>query len=175
MNTAEAQHDMRSAYYAGAPGLIVSGLVWLVAGAVAALAQPTSAVIALCVGGAAIHPLAVLLCKALGRSGQHQRTNPLAALALESTGVLLLCLLLPIALSFHRMDLFFPGMLLVIGARYLTFHTLYGLKLYWLCGFTLAGAGLALAMTGAALPIPAFVGGLIELAFGLVLLRVSRK
>ena len=34
----QAQADMRSGYFDGAPGIFVSGLVWLVAGLVAVLA-----------------------------------------------------------------------------------------------------------------------------------------
>lgn len=174
MTIVDAQRDMRAAYYGGAPGLVASGVIWLLAGSLAAAINPKSGVIALCLGGAVIHPLAQLLCKMLGRSGRHQADNPLASLALESTGVLLLCLLLAVAISFYRIELFFPAMLIVIGARYLTFQTIYGLRVYWICGAILALAGLALASANLWLPTVAFITALIEWSFALVIFLQSR-
>ena len=49
-----AQADMRNAYLDGAPGVLVSGLVWLTASVVAALGSEKASVLALLFGGAAI-------------------------------------------------------------------------------------------------------------------------
>ena len=56
-------------------------------------------------------------------------------------------------------------MLLLIGGRYLTFQTLYGLRIYWICGAALCVGGLALALLRAPAPISAFTGAVIELGF----------
>jgi hypothetical protein len=42
-----AQADMRQAYFSGAPGVLVSGLVWLTAGIVAVFGSEKSAVLTL--------------------------------------------------------------------------------------------------------------------------------
>ena len=74
-----------------------------------------------------------------------------------------------------RMEWFFPAMLLVIGGRYLTFQSLYGLRIYWLCGAVLCLAGLALALTKAPAPVSALSGAAIELVFaGLLFARAKR-
>lgn len=74
----------------------------------------------------AIHPLAMLLSKALGRPGKHRADNPLAALALESTFLLFIGLFIAFVVAQVRGDWFYPIMLLIIGGRYLVFATLYG-------------------------------------------------
>ena len=66
-----------------------------------------------------------------------------------------------------RLEWFFPAMLLVIGGRYLTFQTLYGMRVYWFLGAVLCVAGIALALLRAPAPASALTGGLIELVFAL--------
>ena len=53
---ATAQRDMRTGYMDGAPGVLVSGLVWAIAGCVATWLSPQRAVWALFIGGVFIHP-----------------------------------------------------------------------------------------------------------------------
>lgn len=172
---ADAQRDLRVAYCAGGPGVLASAIAWACAAAVAAFVSPRQAVLALFVGGMLIHPLGLLITKALGRSGSHAKGNPLAALALESTILMLLCLPIAWALSLHRLDWFFPAMLLIIGGRYLLFTTMYGLRTYWLLGATLAVAGFALVVLLAPPAAAALTGALIELAFAVYLIGVGRR
>ena len=172
---ADAQRDMRIAYYDGAPGIMTSGMVWLVAGTFAQYASPERGVWVLLIGGMFIHPLAVLFNKALGRSGNHNPANPLAGLAMASTFWMIMCLLLAYAISTVRVDLFFPAVLLIIGGRYLTFATLYGTKIYWVCGAVLALAAFPLVKLNATPAIGAFTGGLIEVAFALAVFASAER
>lgn len=175
MTADEAQRDMRLAYFSGAPGVLASAFAWLVAGFVALGPSPSHAVLALFAGGMLIHPVGVLLCKALGRSGQHAKSNPLGALALENTGWLIFCLPIAYAVSLYNMLWFFPAMLLVIGGRYLTFHTLFGMRTYWVCGAALALAGYLLAASKSQPHVAAFAGSAIEaVVAAAVLLRARR-
>jgi hypothetical protein len=98
----------------------------------------------------------------LGRSGSHDRENPLGHLALEGTVWLLLALALAYGLSVYRVEWFFPALLLLIGGRYLTFQTLYGMCAYWVGGVALAAAGVALAIVGAPVYVGAFSGAVVE-------------
>jgi hypothetical protein len=172
---ADAQRDMRVAYYDGAPGIMTSGMVWFVAGMYALYASPERAVWALLVGGMFIHPLAVLLNKALGRSGKHNPANPLGGLGMASTFWMILCIPLAFAISTVRIDLFFPAMLLIIGGRYLTFATLYGTRIYWACGAALAMAAYPLAKMGATPATGAFAGAGIEVAFAVAVFVTSDR
>ena len=175
MTVDEAQGDIRVAYFSGAPGMFASSIAWLVAGVIALQISTESAVLALFAGGMLIHPVGVLLCKALGRSGTHAKSNPLGALALESTAWLILCLPITYAVSQFNVRWFFPAMLLVIGGRYLTFRTLYGLRIFWACGALLAAAGYLLAVSKSQPHVAAFAGAAVEAAFATaIFLRAER-
>lgn len=172
---AAAQRDMRSAYMGGALGALVSGLVWAVAGCVATWMSPQRAVWALFVGGAFIHPVAVLLVRLLGRTGRHARDNPLGALAMATTAWMVMMLPLAYGVSMLRIELFFPAMLFVIGGRYLCFQLLYGSRLYWLFGAVLALAACALVAVNAPIALSAFTGAAIEAVFAALLLAGARR
>jgi hypothetical protein len=171
----EAQREMRAAYLGGGPGILVSGTVWFIAGCASLWHSPRQAVWTLFVGGMLIHPLAVLLLKALGRPGTHTPGNPLGPLALASTFWMILSLPLAYVASTVNIDWFFPAMLLVIGGRYLTFATIYGTRLYWVFGATLASAAWVLASMHAAPALGAFTGAGIEAVFGAAILASERK
>jgi len=174
MTIAEAQRDMRFGYLGGAPGMFASALAWLVAAFVALYGSPKQAVVTLFIGGMLIHPVGVLLTKILRRPGAHTKGNPLGALALESTFWMIMCLPLAYGASLLRSEWFFPAMLLVIGGRYLTFQTMYGMRAYWACGAALALAGFLLAKNGAPMALGAFAGAGIEFVFSAFIFNAVR-
>lgn len=171
----DAQRDMRHGYYGGAPGVLASALAWCAAGIVAISMSPKYAVLALFIGGMFIHPVGMLIAKALKRPGAHTRGNPLGTLALESTFWMLLCLPLAYAVSLSRPGWFFPAMLLVIGGRYLVFRTVYGMAHYWILGAVLAAAAFALVFLRASPILSAFAGAAIEIVFAAVIFSASRR
>ncbi len=175
MTLAQAQLDMRRGYLFGAPGVLVSGVVWLVAGGVALFVSASSSVLALWVGGALIHPLSTLLARLVGWPGSHTPGNPLARLAGENTVLLILGLILGTAVSTVRLEWFFPAVLLIIGGRYLTFQTLYGVRTYWVCGAGLCAVGLGLGVMGAPVFAGALTGAAVELVTAAVLFRQARR
>lgn len=182
-NFAQAQADMRAAYWHGAFGVLASALAWSIAAGIAASGKPQQAVWALLIGGMFIFPVSMGLARLAGRSGMHQKTNPLGRIAMFSTFGLMAGCALALGVAMLKLEWFFPTMLLVIGGRYLVFTTVYGLRIYWACGLSLAAAGLALGALLAA-PSPelkatgpflgALTGALIETLFGAVLLQQGR-
>jgi hypothetical protein len=174
MTIAEAQRDMRIAYRSGALGMFASATAWLVAGAVSMRWSPERGVWALFVGGMLIHPVAQLLLRASGSSAQHSRGNPMGRLALESTIWMIFSLPLAYAVSRFQMSWFFPAMMLVIGGRYLTFATMFGLRTYWICGGGLALAAYAMVRFNSAPHTSAFVGASIEIAVASYLLLTAK-
>ena len=171
---ASAQADMRRAYRDGAPGVLISGLVWMTAAAVALYGREQLSVLVLLIGGVFIYPLSVLLDKAMGHRGAHSANSPLGALAMAGTVWMLAGIVIAFAMQTQRLEWFYPVMLLVIGGRYLTFQTLYGLKIYWLLGALLCASGLLLGMQLAPVVVGAMAGAAIELIFALVLLLRAR-
>jgi hypothetical protein len=163
--TAEHQADMRLAYYDGAPGVLVSSLIWLTAAAVCQFVGVHKAVWALLIGGALIHPLSLVLTKLLGRSAKTQPGNALAQLAAASTVWLIVCCAFAYGLYLLKPAFFFPAMMAVIGCRYMVFASVFGRAIFWLLGGVLVAAGNFSFLLAAAPALAAAVGGAIELVF----------
>jgi hypothetical protein len=171
----QAQADMRAGYCSGGCGVLASSLAWLAAAIAVLQSSPDQAVWVLFIGGAAIHPVATVLCKLFGGSGKHTRGNPLGTLAFASLLWLIFCLPLAYVVALHRIEWFFPAMLLVIGGRYLSFHMLFGMRVYWLLGLALAAAGYLLGKSLADPMVSAFTGATIEVLFAVYILVVDRR
>jgi hypothetical protein len=170
-----AQADMRFAYFGGASGMFASSLAWICAAIATIQASPRQAIWVLFIGGMLIHPVGVLISKLFGRPGNHSKGNPLGSLAWASTLWLIFSLPLAYAVSLLRIEWFFPAMLLVIGGRFLVFSSLFGMRIYWACGLTLAGAGYFLGQAHASPTLSACAGAAIEGAFAAVILMLNRR
>ena len=175
MNFAAAQKDLHQAYYGGGTGVLVSGVVWCVAGVVALLYSNQTSMLTLFFAGMLIHPLGLLLAKLLKRSGSHRADNPLAHLALESTVILFVGLFLAFVVAQLQVDWFYPIMLLIIGVRYLLFNTLYGSRIYWLLGMVLMLAGTLCIVLEADFMLGAFIGGITEIIFSVIILVQAKN
>ena len=88
-----------------------------------------------------------------------------------------LLLAIPVAFlaSLQRPEWFFVAMLLTIGGRYFVFASLYGMRIYWLCGAVLAVAAFALAALNASSLVAAIVGSVIEFVFAGAVFLVQRQ
>ena len=163
MHLGEAQRDMRRAYVNGGVGIFVSGLVWVAAGLVTLNVDLFSAKATLFFGGMAIHPLSLLLARRVFKRGKVRAPNPMEMLALQSTAFLIIGLFVAYLVSDTHENWFFAIALLTVGARYLVFQTVYGMRLYVVLGAVLiaiAAFALWLALTPA---FVAFCGGMTEI------------
>ena len=166
---------MRYAYYDGAPGVLVSGLVWLIAAVVCQMLGVKQGVWTLLIGGVFIHPLSVLLNKLLGRPGNTGKGNALNQLAMASTFWLIVCCAMAFGLFLFIPLLFFPAMMASIGSRYLIFASLYGMPVYWVMGATLIGAGILALYLGLQPVAAAAIGGAIEVLFALYVFANAKR
>jgi hypothetical protein len=175
MHLREAQRDMRRAYVNGGVGIFVSGLVWVIAGAATFYVDLFSGMAALFFGGMLIHPLSLLLARRVYHRGRAGAPNPLEMLALQSAAFLIIGLAIAYLVSGTYSDWFFAIALLTVGARYLVFQTVYGMRFY-----LILGAGL-IAIAAAALwfgMVPAFValaGGATELLCSAFILVPAKR
>lgn len=165
MTITQAQQDMRYAYHGGGFGVLVSGLVWLLAMVVALGVSDWASMLTLFFGGMAIFPLSVALSKLFGRPGRHGAGNPLGTAAIESLAILFVGLFVAFASARFGHFFFYPVMLLAIGSRYMGFNTLYGNRLYWLLGALLMAAGALLLMLKAPPWQGAASGAVLEITF----------
>ncbi len=176
MDMRDAQKQMRFAFVSGAPGALVSGLVWIIAGLIAKFHSFQFSILALFFGGMLIHPLSILISSQVNKSKTDTKDNPFVKLALEGTIFLFVGLFIAFTLSRSRPELFYPIMLLIIGARHLTFQTIYGLKTYWILGGVLLALGVFFVQQST-IPtyLVAMAGGIVEVLFAFYLFKGNKK
>ncbi len=174
MKVQEAQGDMRDAYMCGGSGVLISGIIWVIAGVTAIYATNQISFMVFFFGGMLIHPLSVLLDKLFNRRGKHSKENPLANLALESTVLLFIGLYLVYLLFELEPNWLFPIMLFFIGARYLIFQSIYGLKIYWILGLILIGMGFFGLNSNQPFYTFGIIGGVVELIFSILIIRRAK-
>ncbi|MGH6696741.1 DUF7010 family protein [Sphingopyxis sp.] len=166
-----AQQDLARAYASGAPGVLVSGLVWLIAGTVWQLHGTMAAFAALFIGGMAIHPLAVLIERIVFRGPKATIGKALETLAIEATIPLFVGVLVAWILLVRAPDLAIPVFAAIVGARYFLFRTMCGEMAYWVLGGAILLVA-ALALFGIALPVNlGFLVGIVELIAAAWILR----
>ncbi len=175
MTVIEAQEDMRKSYFGGGPGALVSGIIWLTSGITALMSTAQISVLVFFFGGMLIHPLGIVLSKALNRSGKHKTGNPLSSLALESTFLLFIGLFIAYFVLQIRPDWFFSIMILIIGARYLIFSSIYGMRIYWAFGTTLILSGIVGFLFNSSFYIIGLIGGIIEILFSIIILYLEKN
>ena len=173
--TKEQQTEMRHAYYDGAPGILVSGLVWITAAVVCHVLGIHKAVWTLLIGGVFIHPIGTLVEKALGRPAKTDKANALNQLAAASTVWLILCCAMAYGLFLLKPELFFPAMMATIGCRYLVFATLFGRTVYWVFGGSLIAAANLVFFSAVPPAVAAGICGLIEILFAFLVFSKASK
>lgn len=175
MNFLEAQEDMRRSYFGGGPGAFASGIVWLTAGIVALISTKQISVLVFFFGGMLIHPIGIVLSKALNRSGKHKKRNPLSHLALESTCMLFIGLFIAYLTLQIRPNWFFSIMILIIGGRYLVFSSIYGMRIYWVFGAILILSGVNGFLFNTPFYLIGLIGGIIEILFSIIIVFIEKR
>ena len=171
MKIAMAQRDISAAYVGGAPGVFVSGVVWLIAGVVKQSESATVAFAVLFFGGMLIVPASLLIARKVFGAVTVSTENPFQRLGFEGTIMLFAGIIIAYALLSAAPELAFPALALAIGARYFAFRTIYDEPIYWALG-----GSLAIVATLQMLGLVAFstnfllVVGALECAFSAVLL-----
>jgi hypothetical protein len=170
MRISDAQKEMRSRFVGGFYGQLVSGILWIVSASLATWSSPRASITTLVVGGFFIFPLAELLVRIGGTKQSLSADNSLRELGMQVAFVLPASMPLLAPVGLYRLNWFYPAMMVLLGAHYLPFVFLYGMRhfaalavllisggifiaLYWSASFS-AGAWL----TGANLLVFAFVG-----------------
>jgi hypothetical protein len=166
MQVADAQREIRTVYLNGAVGSLVSAVLWLKSAALATWMSPRAGILVLVVGGMFIFPVTQLLLKLMGRPARVGRDNPLPGLAMQVAFTIPLTLPVVAGATLHRLDWFYPAAMLIVGAHYLPFIFLYGMRHYAVIAGALIGAGLMLGMYGPrGFALGGWLGGALLLAF----------
>lgn len=174
-NLSEAQRDMRNGYANGSIGIIVSGIVWSLSSFSTYYYSTSIGIWTLIIGGMFIFPVGVLIEKLMGLPGSHQKDNPLGKLAMEGTLWMIMCIPLAYGLSLVKAEWFFQGMMMIIAGRYVTFASIYGMRLYWGLGALLGVSAYLLFSLRASDFTSALAGGIIEITMGIAFYIVFRN
>jgi hypothetical protein len=176
MLIADAQRESRTVYVGGFVGQLVSAAIWFASAAVATFVNPVTGFWTLAVGGAAIFPLTQALLRLAGRPAALSRQNPLGNLAMQVAFTVPLVLPVAAAAALYRQGWFYPACLVIVGAHYLPFVFLYGMKTFAALAAALVGAGFAL---GFLMPdevvLGGWVGGAVLGTFAVALLIAYKK
>ena len=147
MQIEEAQCEVRRRFVGGFYGQLVSGLVWLASAVCGTWVGHPPAMAVLVIGGFAIFPLTELLVR-LGGEKSALKDNPLSALGMQVAFVLPLSMPLLVPIVQYRPGLFYPAMMILLGAHYVPFVFLYGMKHFAALAAMLLAGGVFIALTG---------------------------
>ncbi|MDY7539686.1 hypothetical protein QN372_08100 [Undibacterium sp. RTI2.1] len=173
--TQEQQQEMRHAHYDGAPGVLVSGLVWIAATLVCYQLGIDKAVWTLLIGGVFIYPISLVVTKAIGRPAKTSKDNALNQLGMASTIWLILCCAMAYGLFLLKPALFFPAMMATVGSRYLIFASIYGRSIFWVIGVSLIVAANLVLFAAVTPVLAAGLGGLVEVLFAFLVFSKASK
>ncbi len=172
MLIADAQRELRSAYYGGFVGQIVAGLIWAFSAAVSTWVSPGLGMAALFFVSMGLFPLTQLILRLMGRITQLSPGNTLNQLGAQIAFTVPIGFILVGAATLHQQNWFYPASMVIVGAHYLPFIFLYGM---WQFGI-LAGA---LILGGAGLGLygpPVFsLGGWVSAAAFIIIAFVLRS
>ena len=170
MNISDAQRDVRMVFLGGFAGQLVSGILWLLSAALATFYTINSAILVLVLGGIFIFPLTQLTLRLMGRRASLGKEHPMNQLAMQVAFTLPLNLLIVLAATLYRLNWFYPAFMIALGAHYLPFVFLYGMRQFAVLAAVFIAAGVIIGMyfsrsfslggwyTGVVLLIFAFVG-----------------
>jgi hypothetical protein len=175
MTIAEAQAENRAVFLGASVGQFVSSAVWLASAALATWGSRGQAMLALVLGGTFIFPLTMLVLRLLGQRRTLSRENPLSFLAMQVAFAIPLAIPLVLAATAYKPEWFYAGFLIVVGAHYLPFVTLYGLPVFAIGGGLMAAAGIVLpGLKPAEFALGGWVGGILLAVLGVTLGVIHR-
>ena len=169
MHIIACQREMRSAFLGGFAGQLVSGLIWLIAAAISGLVSATVGMAALFFGSMLIFPLTQLLLRLIGRPARVSPENRLWALGTQVAFIVPIGFLLVGAATLYQETWFFPAALILVGAHYLPFITLYGMRMFGILAAAMVIVGAGLALYGPPVfALGGWLGGALMILFGFV-------
>jgi hypothetical protein len=162
----DAQREVRSVYVGGFWGQLVSSVIWLVSAALGTWVTPKASILTVVIGGFFIFALTQMLLRLSGRRASVSRENPFNSLGMQVAFVLPFSMLLLVPVGLYKLNWFFPALMILVGAHYLPFATLYGMRMFlFLAGILIVmGVVIALRFSGT-FSLGAWVAGLALFAF----------
>ena len=166
MDIQDAQRESRSVYIGGFWGQLVSSVIWLVSATLGTWVSPKASILTVVIGGFFIFPLTQMLLRLSGRRASVGRENSFNSLGMQVAFVLPFSMLLLVPVGQLRLNWFFPALMILLGAHYLPFATLYGMRMFLVLAGILIVMGVVIALWfSRTFSLGAWVGGLTLFAF----------
>jgi len=146
MDIQDAQREVRSVYVGGFWGQLVSSIIWLVSAALGTWVSPKASILTIVIGGFFIFPLTQLLLRLSGRRASVSIGNPFNSLGMQVAFVLPFSMLLLVPVGQFRLNWFFPALMILLGAHYLPFASLYGMRIFLFLAGILIAMGVVIAL-----------------------------
>ena len=146
MTISDAQREIRRRFVGGFYGQLVAGILWLASAFLAVWSGPRASITMLVVGGFLIFPATELLIKTIGERGRVSSANALQSLGMQVAFVLPLSMPLLLPVGLYRLNWFYPAMMVLLGAHYVPFVFLYGMRMFAVLAAFLVGGGILIAM-----------------------------
>lgn len=157
----DAQREVRTVFLGGFWGQLVASSIWLASAAFAVWVSPRAAIFAAVLGGFFIFPLTQLLLRLSGRRVSLSSGNPLWYLGMQVAFTLPLSMLLLAPVTAFRLNWFYPALMILVGAHYIPFTFLYGMRMFLPLSAILIGGGVVIALYfSTAFSLGGWVGGL---------------
>lgn len=169
MQIADAQREVRTVFLGGFMGQLVSSTLWAASAALATWSTPRLAIIVLVIGGFFIFPSTQLGLRLIGRAGRLPPANTMGELGMQAAFTLPLSLPIVGAAALYRLDWFYPAFMIALGAHYLPFVFLYGMRMFYGLAGVLVGAGFVIGRFGVgAWHVGAWTTAAVLLAFAFI-------
>ena len=146
MEIKECQREMRFAFLGGFAGQLVSGIIWIAAAAASTWLQPGIGMAVLFFGSMLTFPLTQGVLYLMGYPAKTSPQNQLWGLGNQIAFTVPVNFLLVGAATLHQTNWFFPAAMIVVGAHYLPFMTLYGMKMFAILTVILVLTGTSLGL-----------------------------
>lgn len=145
MDIQDAQREVRSVYIGGFWGQLLYSIIWLASAALGSWVTPKASILTIVIGGAFIYPLIKILLRWSGRPASLSKENPFNFLGMQVALVAPFSMLLLIPVALYYLNWFFPAVMILVGAHYLPFATLYGMRMFLFLSGILMAEGLVVA------------------------------
>ena len=145
MDIDDAQREVRSVYIGGFWGQLVSSVIWLASAALGTWVSPKASILTVLIGGFFIFLLTQILLRLSGRRASVSKENPFHSLGRQVAFVLPFSMLLLVPVGLYNLNWFFPALMVLLGAHYLPFATLYGMPMFLFLAGILIAAGVVIA------------------------------
>ncbi len=155
---------------------MVQPLLWLISCTLASWISWRAGITVFIVGGMFIFPVTQVVLRLTGRPASLSAKNPLRELAMEVAFIVPLLLPLVGAAALHRIEWFYPAAAVVVGAHYLPFAFLYGMRLFVFLSAILISSGIVIGLWAPAQGLDAgWLAAGTMIVFGFLGRRVAAK